>query len=115
MKPGWNVELLAAICASLVTFGIGYNYLVARLEDRGRDRGYMGFIVALGCLITVAGAGLIIDLEHTVIVLICFAASGTPMIIGSIVRHIHQRERDEALYRESARNAIEELDGDDAA
>ena len=45
------------ILVALFSFGVGYNWLVGKLERRGHDRGYMGFIVAFGCTVTLLGAG----------------------------------------------------------
>lgn len=80
---------------TLFVFGLWYNRWVADLGKRGRDRGYMGFIVALGCTITVVVAFLwpTRNLFLTLVILVPFVASGTPMIWGSIVRNIEMRER----------------------
>jgi predicted PurR-regulated permease PerM len=77
----------------LAIFGMAYNYLVQRLERQGHDRGYMGLIVAFGCAVTLAGAGLIVGIDRIAWVFLCFVASGTPMIIGSIARHCRARAK----------------------
>jgi len=91
-----NCPTYVPILLALVTFGIGYNHWVEHLEHNGHDRGYMGLIVAAGCTITLAGAALDTNyagLDPIAWVFVCFAASGTPMVIGSIVRHCRARAR----------------------
>ena len=46
----------AIVLVALFSFGIGYDYLVGKLEHQGHDRGYMGFIVAFGCTVTLSAA-----------------------------------------------------------
>jgi len=63
----------------------------------------MGLIVALGCAVTLAGAAFIVGLEPVLWTLACFAASGTPMILGSITRHCRARaeQRRECLNHDA--------------
>ena len=89
-------EICATYVIVLVTlfgFGIGYNRLVEKLERQGHDRGYMGFIVAFGCTMTLLGAGVIVGWEPVAWTTMCFAASGIPMIAGSIRRHVRARAK----------------------
>jgi len=81
------------VLVALFGFGIGYNRLVGKLEHQGHDRGYMGFIVALGCTVTLLGAGVIVGWEPVAWTTMCFAASGIPMIAGSIRRHVRARAK----------------------
>ena len=81
------------ILVALFAFGIGYDRLVTHLEHQGHDRGYMGFIVAFGCTVTLLGAGVIIGWEPVTWTTMCFAASGIPMIAGSIRRHVRARAK----------------------
>lgn len=60
-----------------------------------------------GTVVTLAGATLIIGLESTLVVGICFAASGMPMIAGSIARYIRQRAMEEEEARRLARELLE--------
>ena len=91
------------VLVALFGFGIGYNRLVGKLEHQGHDRGYMGFIVALGCAVTLAGTGFIVGLGPVLWALVCFAASGIPMIVGSISRYCRARtqQRQECLDHDS--------------
>ena len=88
---GSNFGLIMAVIWGLFSFGILFNWLVGYLERNGYAEGYMGLIVAFGCLITIVGVG-IIDYSAALLTLIAFIASGSPMIFGSIVRYIRKRE-----------------------
>ena len=100
-----NCPIYVPILLALAVFGVIYNRWVEKLEREGSDRGYMGFIVALGCAVTLAGAALIVGLEPVFWTLVCFAASGTPMILGSISRHCRARKqkRQECLDHDADR------------
>ena len=88
-----NCPDCALVFTILLGFGIGYNGLVASLERQGHDRGYMGFIVALGCGVTLIGAGFLVGWEAVAWTTGCFAASGIPMMMGSVARHVRARAR----------------------
>ena len=90
-----DIRHLAIVALALTLFGIWYNNWVANLEHNGHDRGYMALIVALGCAVTAIGFGLVTSPWLTLVLFTCFAASGTPMIIGSILRYIHARDAEE--------------------
>jgi len=87
---GWD---LVAVMTGLLLFGIVYNAFVAWLERRGHDQGYTALLVVAGTLVTLLGAAVIIGLEDALVVLACFAASGLPMIVGSIARHVQERAK----------------------
>ena len=104
-----NVELrlAVAVLAGLALFGCAYNRWVERLEREGSDRGYMGFIVAFGCAVTIAGYALITgSLALALVLLACFVASGTPMIVGSVGRHLQARKAREARHEREAERAL---------
>lgn len=99
---GLHSGAILAVFGGLVLFGIGYNAFVAWAERKGYTEGYLSLVVALGVAVTLAGVA-VLSIEAALITLICFVASGTPMIVGSIWRYL--RRRDEA------RNAmIEEIE-----
>lgn len=104
-----NCPTYLIVLILLAAFGYAYNRIIASLESQGHDRGYMGFIVALGCLATIVGWRLAIhnpisDIEPGIWLLACFAASGTPMIIGSVDRHIKARDAEQqALLKQHSR------------
>lgn len=109
---GWpkvESQLLVAVLGGLALFGLGYNRWVAKREAQGHDRGYLSLIVALGVAVTIAGYALLVaSLAQALLLLACFVASGTPMIIGSIRRYVKARE---AEYRAAQREAQEKLRG----
>lgn len=76
---------------SLALFGVGYNAFVSWAERRGYTEGYLSLVVALGVAVTLAGVA-VLSIEAALLSLGAFAASGTPMIIGSIWRHLKRRE-----------------------
>jgi len=71
-----NCPDCALVFTLLLGFGIGYNALVA-----------------LGCGVTLFGAGFLVGWEAVAWVTGCFAASGIPMIVGSAARHVRARAR----------------------
>lgn len=97
----------AAVLFALACFGWGYNRLVGSLEESGEDRGYVGFLVALGCFVTIAGFALIAGSPVLgLILLACFAASGVFMIWGSVARHVRARAQEEARARQEAEESL---------
>lgn len=85
--------VITAVLLGLLLFGIGYNALVAWLERRGYAEGFLSLIVAFGVVVTLAAVA-ILSIHAALLTLLAFAASGTPMILGSIVRYL--KARDEA-------------------
>lgn len=91
-----NIELkldfssVLAVILGLVIIGIIYNNLVDYLQRNKFDEGYLSLIVAGGVGFTLIGLA-VISWQAAIAALVCFAASGSPMIIGSIVRYIRKR------------------------
>ena len=72
----------------LAACGVLYNVLVAYVQRQLPDRhGVTAWLVVGGVAFTLVGILLLTDLETFVIALLCFAASGTPMILGSMERY----------------------------
>jgi len=90
---------MLAVFLGLLLFGIIYNGFVTWLEEHGHDRGYTAILVVGGTLVTLTGSGILIGWRDIGTVLLCFAASGAPMVAGSIWRHVQQRARDESTAR----------------
>ena len=99
---GADFGVILAVFLALVLFGIGYNALVAWLERKGYTEGYLSLIVAFGVTVTLAGVA-ILSIHAALLTLGAFVASGTPMIIGSIVRYLRKRE-------EMKRSIVEEIE-----
>ena len=102
-----DLRVLIAVLFGLAAFGYGYNNWVATVTEKGQDRGYLSFIVALGVAITGIGFTLAVGMwELGLLFLICFIASGTPMILGSIHRYIRARAQEEIDARMEARDTL---------
>ena len=89
-----------AAMGALVVFGAGYNVLVDWLERRGYEEGYVGLLVVVGAFVTLLGLWWVYDLAVFLTALGLFAASGGPMVAGSILRHVRARERGMAAVRD---------------
>lgn len=83
------------VLAALAVFGVGYNTLVGRMEQSGHDRGYTAFLVVGGCMATIGGSAMLIGVDAALLELLCFAASGLPMTLGSMFRHAQRQKADD--------------------
>jgi uncharacterized membrane protein YjfL (UPF0719 family) len=81
------VQKMALTAAVLFVFGMLYNALTAWMERNGYDRGYTAFLVVGGVAVTVVAVHWAIGWQAVLVLLLAFAASGIPMIIGSMMRH----------------------------
>lgn len=100
---GRDSGMILAVFGALVVFGIGYNAFVAWAERKGYTEGYLSLVVALGVAVTLAGIA-VLNIEAALLALGAFAASGTPMIIGSIWRYLRRRaEAHKAMIEEIER------------
>jgi hypothetical protein len=92
------------IAASLFFFGVAFNQLVTWLEFQEWEEGATALLVVVGVGYTISLIAVLIG--HFTILLWCFAASGTPMVVGSWIRYATRREQE----RQEARNqALERL------
>lgn len=101
-----NARLLYVI-AGLFLFGLVYNVFVAWLEKMGHDKGYTAFLVVGGTLVTLAGLAVITDIETAILAIGCFGASGLPMILGSVGRHVRERAAEEKKIMALAHEFVE--------
>ena len=111
MASFWPV--FGFVLVSLVLFGLGYNALTMWLERNKLERGFVSLLVATGAGVTILAAGFLIGFVNALIVLACFAASGLPMMVGSIVRYVNSRAADEKAAQELAKEALHESPGAD--
>jgi hypothetical protein len=89
---GTKLVISSVLLVCLVLFGILYNLLVGQMIRKKRADGLMGMVVAFGVLVTLLAGRLMavyVDWDVLVVFLLAFAASGTPMIAGSLLRHWH--------------------------
>ncbi|RMG02006.1 MAG: hypothetical protein D6735_10975 [Acidobacteria bacterium] len=101
-----NFGTITAVIGLLFSFGLLYNQVVEYLLRKRYAEGYTSLLVAFGVFVTLAGVA-VIDLSASLLALIAFAASGTPMVIGSIVRYVRKREAMQRAIIEDIR--IEEI------
>lgn len=80
-----------AIGAVLILFGILYDWLASYLHQKGHSEGYTSLLVVGGVLVTILAAGFVIGWPAVIWLLILFACSGTPMVIGDIYRYAKAR------------------------
>ena len=108
MQSGYNFDtLIFAVVAALILFGWLFDMFVAKLEREGKDRGFTAFLVVAGVLVTVIMAGCVIGLRAVAILLVCFAASGLPMIIGGWTRYTSTRQAEERIAESLARKFLD--------
>ena len=86
-----DLSTVIAVFCALILFGIFYNRFEDWADRRGYTEGYLSLVVALGVLVTLIATA-VLSWQSAVLTLICFVASGTPMIIGSIIRYLKLRE-----------------------
>ena len=94
-----NSTQLAIAILFLVVFGIFYNYGIEKWRWLAQLR--PAEQVVIGVLITVLTSGFFIGWMEAVTVLGCFAASGTPMLIGSWVRAARDAAEAKQVTKES--------------
>ncbi len=98
IKPDFS--LILAVYMLLVLFGVLYNFLIAHFERKGYLEGYVSLAVAGGAAFTLAMTALV-DWRAALLATGAFVASGLPMILGSIWRHIQAREQEQKDVRQS--------------
>jgi Kef-type K+ transport system membrane component KefB len=99
IKPEFS--LILAVYLVLVLFGIGYNHTVAWWERQKYIEGFTSLAVVLGVLMTLGGVA-VVDWQSALLALGAFAATGTPMIVGSILRYVRARREAQDYERQAA-------------
>ena len=80
------------VLALLVCGGILYNALVEYVQEQlPCQHGVTAWLVAGGVGWTLVGVLLLTDLRTFMLALLCFMASGSPMILGSMRRYLRVR------------------------
>jgi predicted membrane channel-forming protein YqfA (hemolysin III family) len=102
-----NWDNLPETIVALAVFGYFYNLVNEWAEREGYNDMFVGLSVAFGCLITIIGAGNVIGVEALVVVLACFAASGTSMIAGSLFRVWKREKSKRDVEKNRAGNKLE--------
>lgn len=91
IKMTVNWQTLALVAIILAIFGYAYNRLMDYLGEL--KAGYLSLFVAGGVLVTLIGAGFVIGWVNALMVLGLFAASGTWMIAGEVIRVLQHRKQ----------------------
>lgn len=86
-----NWSTFAITATLLLLFGILYNQFVTWLSDR--QEGYTSLLVVAGVLMTLIGYAVVGGIGQALIAALLFAASGTPMVAGEVVRAIIRRNQ----------------------
>jgi len=94
---GINSGAITATAVALFLFGLAFNALIDRWNRAGYDDGYTWLLVVIGVAVTVIAAGFTIGWTAVITLFVFFAASGLPMALGDIWRHVKARraEHDE--------------------
>jgi hypothetical protein len=79
---------VAVVLLALLLVGIGYAWLVRRLRRRARNHGYTAFLVVVGNLLVAVGYAVLAGLEAAVLLVLCMAAAGAPMVVEYIDDHL---------------------------
>lgn len=89
-----SIDLVAVIVLLLLFIvGVGYAWLVRRLRHRSPQHGYTAWLVVVGDLIVVAGYAVLAGIDAAVLLVLCLAAAGIPMIVEYIDDHLRTEEK----------------------
>ena len=84
---------IGAISIIAILFGIIYAIIIGWLKQKELLEGYTAIAVIVGVLITLILASFIIGLESTLFVLLIFACTGAPMVMGSMWSYTSKRNQ----------------------
>ena len=101
----------AAVLVALMLFGILYDLVVRCMEQRYPSHGYVAFLVVGGVGATLVGMAVLdvlVQMNAGLLGLCCFAASGGPMVTGSVIRHILEQAEQQAKALAVAREMLQD-------
>jgi hypothetical protein len=110
------MELETELIVTLIGLHVlswGYDALIGWLERRGYHDGYVSFFVVIGVTYTILATTWLIGIDAVLTLLLAFVASGSPMVLGSIARHLTERKREEDQLRDHARRLNGKGGGDE--
>lgn len=73
--------LVVIVLLALFVAGIGYAWLVRKLRQRKPDHGYTAALVVVGDLIVAVGYAALVGLDLGLLLVLCLAAAGLPMVV----------------------------------
>ena len=94
---------VVSVLFGLFIFGLAFNQGVAWAKPRGYLEPYLAFWVAAGCGATLIGVGIVdtlVSWNAGLIGLVCFAASGAPMMVGDMARYVRTVQREKEAWRD---------------
>jgi hypothetical protein len=94
MSQKWHTSDVARtilVFFTLALAGVGYNALVEWFNRRHRDHGYTAILVAAGVTMTEIGVEALPS-KHFVFRILAYIASGTPMLMGDILRFLDKQK-----------------------
>ena len=86
---------LLLIALGLCLFGILYNQAVSYVQRFTPH--YTAFFVVGGVSVTLLAATPLVGLQNAVTLFMLFAASGLPMVVGSVWRHVRRHALQEVV------------------
>ncbi|PKN92979.1 MAG: hypothetical protein CVU44_11140 [Chloroflexi bacterium HGW-Chloroflexi-6] len=98
IQPDFSPYL--AVYFALTLFGVLYNAVIEHMEHHKYIEGFTSLMVAAGVGVTVLACGFLVGWQAAGIVLIGFAFSGLPMVVGSIVRYVRARAAGQKMVRD---------------
>lgn len=91
---GLKIDGVLVTFGALFIFGLFYNWLISHLSKKGYSEGYTSLLVVAGTLVTLFAALFTVGLIPVLVILVYFAASGLPMVIGDISRYVINRRKE---------------------
>jgi hypothetical protein len=85
-----------------------YNVVISWLAREGYLDGFVSISVVVGVAYTVAFISPWLGYEAVALLALAFIASGSPMLVGSIARYVHQRRREQTDLITHAKKVNEE-------
>ena len=85
--------MVVIVLLTLVLAGIGYAWLVRKLRRRNPHHGYTAWLVVVGNVIIVAGFAVLVGINLAVLLVLCMAAAGIPMVVEYIDDHLRSEEQ----------------------
>lgn len=109
--PVWgNVWAIIGIGSLLLMFGVGFDQLTSYLSRIGWTNGRSSILVVVGTVITLGASGLVLGWGALWILIAFFTCSGTPMLLGQLVRNWRNEKDFQArLLRGDFDNSNEDL------
>lgn len=97
--PEIDAQKVTAVVGGLALFGVVYDQISHAILKTRKGEQKSSYFVALGTAVTIAASIPLIGPQAALRVLLAFAASGTPMIGGQVIRFSRAMRRTKARAR----------------